>query len=297
MTRPRFARTAEFAWPGGDRPGEIGFEHPVAPELAGRILARLGGGAGAVKAMSPPNGVLGRYHVATGGADWFVRITGRWAHPALEQALTGFLRERGVSVNHLEIAGAEFAEGGLAYRFDARRLLRARHFADSLEDLRAVAATLAAAHRALRDFPRTDEVGALSARRFGALEAVLPEIRRAVEEQAWSRLARDAAWGAARAEWLREMVARADLRFDREPEAQCLHAQMHRGNVLFAQPAGAPVLIDLRKPCTISPHLRGIRRISCSASASTMNRTPPRSRRGSRRCTRATARRSATWRS
>ena len=245
--RPKLARTAEFAWPGGDRPGELGFSHPVEPQLASAILAAIGAERGDVSALMPPNGPLGRYRVCVDSRALFVRVSARWAEPQIEQALTGFLSEHGIAVNHLEVAGEEFPFGDKVYRFDVRQFLHARHFNGSLDDLRAVATLLARCHATLRGFPRATDVKALAAKRFGRLVATLAVMKTALEEKAWSRFAADPAWAEQRAEWLQAMIAQADLRFDLEPGAQCVHAQVHRGNVLFHISDSAPVLLDFEE--------------------------------------------------
>lgn len=248
---PKLERTAEFAWPGGDRPGRLEFSHPVPEELQHALLDRLAelrqhapSPADRVTALMPPKGPLGRFRVMQRDRELFVRVSARWAHPQLEQALSGFLAAHGIAVNHLEVAGAEFGYGGKSYRLDVRPLLAARHFDGSLEDIRSLALSLRSCHAVLRDFPAEGQVRTLAEERFGRLQQVVIAMRELVAGEQWERLSRDPHWGARHADWLRQMVAEADLRFDLEPGAQCLHAQVHRGNVLYRLNDNAPVLLD-----------------------------------------------------
>ncbi len=250
---PKFARTAEFAWPGGDAPGRIEFNHPVRAELKERILQRLSevmpgqSAAGAeIRAMAPPNGSIGRYGVSTPTGEWFVRISGRWAEPKLEQALSRFLRDSGVPVNALEVAGETFEADGYALRFDVRRLLSARHFDGSLEDLSQIAAALGKCHQALVHFPRAEEVRQLSAARFARLAETLSHMGELLRREDWGAFAKDPEWAKSRRDWLTTMLAEFNPRFDEDEGAQTLHAQIHRGNVVFLAD-GSPVLVDLEE--------------------------------------------------
>jgi hypothetical protein len=250
---PRFARTAEFAWPGGDVPGQIEFRHAVPAPLLLTILQRLGellgsevGANAEISAMAPPNGAIGRYRVAANGKAWFVRISGRWAEPKLEQAMSFFLRDQGVPVNVLVVAGETFEADGYALRFDVRPLLSARHFNGSLRDLEETAAALGKCHRALVDFPGAPEIRRLSAARFGRLAETLERMKACLARQDWPAFAQDAQWAETRQAWLAEMLAEFNPRFDQDAGAQALHAQIHRGNVLFLED-GSPVLVDLEE--------------------------------------------------
>jgi Ser/Thr protein kinase RdoA (MazF antagonist) len=195
----------------------------------------------------PPAGPLGRFQLTDVGNGFFVRISARWAHPQLEQALAGFLAEGGIAVNPLTIAGEEFRYEGQSYRFDVRPLLEGRHFDGSLGDLRTLAAALAKCHQRLAHFPGSAEVARLAAERFSNLDRVLGEIGDLVATDKLQRFASDQAWGSGRAAWLRQMVDEAKLRFDLEPGAQALHAQVHRGNVLYRLSDNAPVLLDFEE--------------------------------------------------
>jgi hypothetical protein len=254
LRQPKLARTSEFAWPAGDQPGELVFAQAVARQLADRIFAALRGrlpgidGPGvAITALATVTGVLGRFRLVTGAGVWFVRISARWGEPELEQALAGFLRERGVGVNWIEIAGLPFSHDGHDFRLDARPFLDARHFNGSDADLLALATTLTNCHRALRDFPRASEIRALAAVRFAGLSDTLNAMRTAHAAQRWDFFAADSAWAEKRADWLGEMIAGFTPRLDLAEDAQCVHSQIHRGNVVFLLATGAPVLLDFEE--------------------------------------------------
>jgi hypothetical protein len=241
---------AEFGWPGGDDPGELRFPHEVTPALREALLATLSpllpliDRRAVIRALTPPIGAVGRFSVAGGGAAYFVRVSARWGEPQLEQAITGYLRDRNLAVNHLEIAGAILDFEGERLRLDVRELIAGRHFNGARRDLATLAGTLAECHAQLRAFPDKESVRENAARRFTRLATVRDAMRSALGDRDWTFFNDDPGWGAANAAWLQMLVEHFEPAFDRLPGAQCLHAQIHRANVLYHLADAQPVLVD-----------------------------------------------------
>lgn len=244
---------AEFGWPGGDRPGEVSFRVPVPADVRSAILNAIEGQlpgideTAEIAALAPIDGAIGRYRVLSGNTAAFARVSARIGDSELEQAITGWLRDHGVAVNHLEVAGLPLQYGGHALRVDLRQLLDARHDDGSLDDLHQVAGALAECHRVLRNFPRQADAHARAAKRFEHLETVRNGLAKSLEEQNWAAISHNQAWVKDHQTWLLEMVSCYHSRFDQMPGAQCLHAQVHRGNVLFRRSDNAPVLLDFEE--------------------------------------------------
>jgi len=238
-------RQAEFGWPGGDRPGELRFEHEVEAELRAALAAvlerEIGGFAG-IRALTPPDGAIGRYAVTgADGREWFVRVSARWGEPELEQAITGYLRERGLAVNHLVAAGLRLEWRGDWLRVDVRERVRGRHFDGSLEDLRALARTLADCHAMLRTFPEAARARELAARRFARVDETRLRMMEELDRGNSDFFCQDASWARVHAQWLAGLVEGFQARCDLLPGSQCLHGQIHQANVLYAP---GPVLVD-----------------------------------------------------
>jgi hypothetical protein len=244
---------AEFGWPGGDRPGALEFRVPVPGEVREAILAaampvlRDLDHFTEITALAPIDGAIGRYRLATPNAAYFLRVSARLGDAELEQSITSWLQRCGIAVNHLEVAGIPLKFAGNPLRLDIRELLEARHDDGSIGDLQKVASAVADCHRALQTFPRANEVRSHSAARFQHLEKVRDSITQALVREDWSAISDHPGWAAAHREWLKEMAERFQPRFDLMPGAQCLHAQVHRGNVLFRRSDGAPVLLDFEE--------------------------------------------------
>ncbi len=239
---PHPPRQAEFGWPGGDRPGELRFEFPVRPELREALQRVLGFAVAEVRGLTPGEGAVGRFAVTGGdGAEWFVRVSARWGEPELEQAITGFLRKRGLAVNHLEQAGLRLGWAGEPLRVDVRERVRGRHFDGSIDDLWALARALADCHAMLRDVPQADRVRELAARRFSRLEETRARIKQELGRGNFGFFCQDQSWARAHAGWLGALVESFQARCDLLPGSQCLHGQIHQANVLYAP---RPVLVD-----------------------------------------------------
>lgn len=242
---PPASRQAEFGWPGGDQPGELRFEAEVEAELQRALKDTLEGEigkCGEMRALTSPHGAIGRYAVTgADGREWFVRVSARWGEPALEQAITCHLQKNGLLVNHLVVAGLRFEWRGEALRVDVRERVRGRHFDGSLQDLQALARTLASCHALLRSFPEESRVRELTARRFATLEETQARMKSELARGNFAFFCHDASWARTHADWLAALVEGFHARCDLLPASQCLHGQIHQANVLYAP---APVLVD-----------------------------------------------------
>ena len=241
---------AEFGWPGGDNPGALGFSHEIAAPLRvaiGKVAEQQCSSLGEVEvihALNAPEGAVGRYCVRGAKESVFARVSRRWGKPELEQAITGYLKSSGCSVNHLEVAGAALEFEGETYRLDIRQLIEGRHFDGSLEDLRSLAGELAKCHAALRSFPQAAEVCDHAAKRFIRLDQTRRKMDDALKRHDWGFFSEDNQWAIAHREWLQALVDQFEPEFHHHPTAQCLHAQIHRANIIFKNDDGRPVLVD-----------------------------------------------------
>lgn len=253
-------KSAEYGWPGGDLPGELLFKHAVEPQAKSVLLSCLRevlpGMPEEVEmlALTKPAGIVSRYRLAWKGGDWFVRVSAKIIDAPLEQQITGWLVQHGVSVNHVVVAGLTTQYEGEVYRVDVRPFLHSRHFNGSDEDLHAVAVELRKCHDALATFPDVAEVARRSASRFEMLAGIGEQMREALDSGKWNFFCQDEAWSQQHATWLAEMMRSWRPRLDLEPSAQCLHAQVHQANVMFDLENGRAILVDFEEAVqTLAP--------------------------------------------
>lgn len=245
---------AEFAWPGGDRPGQPAFQCEPPDRVVEAIREALAPSFPPVMepdarfgALRMPEGPVGRYRLTTPGGSWFVRVSSRWGNPELERSITSHLASHGVGVSALLVAGRPLRWNGHIFRVDVRPMIVGRHFDGSADDLSRLASTLAACHRALGAFSGAPAVRAAASVRNGRLATIRDLIVAALERDAFSVFAERASWAAEHRDWLSAMTKQFDPRLEEYPHAQCVHGEIHPGNVVFRSNGGAAVLLDFEE--------------------------------------------------
>lgn len=249
-----FVLRAEFAWPDGDRPGRLEFSQELPALITSAMSEVLSSyfppadcAEARFHALCRPDGPIGRYRLDTREGSWFVRVSSRFGNPEIEKIMTDHLVNRGVSVCPLLVAGKTWCWDGRVFRIDVRPIVEGRHFNGSMEDLRSLAVTLSACHRVLRDFPLAHKVRAAAAVRYQRLGRVCERIAGALKSGEFDLFAEHAAWVATHRDWLAEMVDKFDPHLNEHPDAQCVHGEVHPGNVLFHDSNGAAVLVDFEE--------------------------------------------------
>lgn len=245
---------AEFAWPGGDCPGNLDFAHRPATLISEAIAGALApffaparDPSASYEALVVSDGPAGCYRLSTRDGSWFVRVSSRPGNPDLEKSITDYLFDKGVNVNRFLVAGATLNWEGRSFRIDVWPLIEGRHFDGSASDVLSLATALSACHTALGDFPRAQEVRAAASARYQRVAKVRDLVAESVECGRFGLFAERAPWASAHREWLGEMVERFEPRFDALSDAQCVHGEVHPGNVLFRRRDGAAVLIDFEE--------------------------------------------------
>lgn len=243
---------AELAWPGGDTPGELQYDHETPEKYANIILNTLNrfrqstsqASGSRVFTYKRSEGIVGRYLVSQEDEQVFVRVSSRLGMPALEKDITSYLAARGVSAN--PILHSEFLEyQGDNYRLDIRPFLKGKHYDGSSDNLLQLARTLRHAHTALQTFPRAEEVLESARQRFQQLMGIKILIAEALQKGLFRIFAEQADWAECHRNWLIDMVENFNPNFHALPGAQCLHGEVHPGNVIFTD--GRAILLDFEE--------------------------------------------------
>lgn len=249
MSRSQPTHNAELGWPTGDQPGELRFLHEPTDETRVAILHALSSifppaqsPDAALHALTPSDGIAGRYRLQTPEGAWFVRVSMWMGDAALEKLLMDYLASKDVHVNPLLVTGITLAWDHKDYRVDVRPLIEGRHFDGSLDDLAQVASTLAACHVALSNFPDAANIRRAADQRYQQHQQARDLIDEVLSAKDFRIFGAQADWARVHVDWLGEMVAHFNPHFHAEAEAQCIHGQIHLGNVLFHD--GIAVLID-----------------------------------------------------
>ncbi|MGA9754894.1 MAG: aminoglycoside phosphotransferase family protein [Desulfobaccales bacterium] len=245
-------RQAELAWPGGDTPGKLRFKGKVADYAAEIIIKALRGvfpdtqiDDHQITALQPTSDIPGRYRFSCKSGDWFVRISARLGHPELEKSVIDHLSASGLTVN--PIVAFQLVElDGQQFRLDVRPFLRGRHFNGSLDDIARVACHLRMVHRALANFEGAGQIHQIASHQYEGLAGIKDRMAHCLARGNFDFFAEHAEWAREQARWLRDLVEMFDPRLQFSPLAQCIHGEVHPGNVIFSQ-EGEVVLVDFEE--------------------------------------------------
>jgi len=242
---------AELGWPTGDQPGDLNFQYPVSGDVQDAILRVLSPSfplakSGTLRALAPVENITGRYRLTTPDGSWFVRVSMWLGDAALEKSLVDHLASHKVSVNPLLVAGITLTWAGQRYRVDVRPLITGRHFNGSPEDIRSLVSVTSASHKALLSFPKSDVIRRAAVARYNRFSEVQDILAVVVDRDDFTLFAEHGDWAVQHRNWLAEMAEQFTPHFDRYPGAQCLHGQIHPGNVLFTEDGDA-ILVDFEE--------------------------------------------------
>lgn len=246
---------AEFAWPGGDIPGVLEFNYVPSDAVVKAIRVALAADFPSmaedqslvIRSLSEGPGPAGRYRASTQSSEWFLRVSSRWVYPELEQSLVARVNGQGVIANPLTVAGASLPWGGEVFRVDVRPFLQGGHFDGSDGDLRSLASTLAQSHQRLRDFPEAGSIRKNAASRFTRLNGICESLADEIARGRFDLFAEHESWAEDNAQWLSIMVTESDILLHEYPEAQCIHGEVHPGNVIFCGSDRRAVLVDFEE--------------------------------------------------
>lgn len=243
-----------MAWITGDRPGVPDFTTAIAEETARAVCAVALPALGidpaepaVVTALRLPEGLIGRYKLKAGTRDWFVRVCTRRGFPELEKRVTAFLHEAGIPIAPIVVAGLSLPGHRPELRVDIRPFIEGYHFDGSAEGLSRLGSALRKLHHVFLNCPEAASIRANAARRYEALAEARDTIRNATVNGDFTVFGERAAWARGRRNWLARMAEQYVPNAHMSDGAQCVHGQLHRGNVLFRAEDGAPLFHDFEE--------------------------------------------------
>lgn len=236
---------AEFAWPGGDRPGGA-VAQDMQSHQANRILDLLWGdwrcGVENFRMVTPANGVIGRFRLDRREASYFVRVTHRLGEGDLERRLLSELLDQGCNVNPILDQRVVKGCDGESVRIDIRPFSAGCHWDGSTQSLESLGRSLAELHRQLRQVSMASEVSELSNKRGRRLDEACQKLQHGLSTgQALNHSGQE--WFHTNSDWLRDQFRGFSVRrLMRAEDAQIVHGELHRANVMFM--ACDPLFLD-----------------------------------------------------
>lgn len=175
----------------------------------------------------------------------FVRVTSKIGLPVLEQEITQYLVDADISINPIILAGIDLMWHDTQLRLDIRPLVTGAHFNYSVDEFRSLCLTLHDCHQALKDFPLKEAIKAQAKSRFSKMyryfESIIPKLAEVHAEL----FPEHHTWAKNNIDCFQRMTAEFNPNFHLVDDAQCLHGEIHLGNVIFNDKQA--ILIDFEE--------------------------------------------------
>ncbi len=245
---------ADISWQKTMLPGKIDFRYPVPSDIGAALVNTCSLSLGleratiSLRALQPGADPAGHYTLAHRGKTWFIRVTRRKRkNPLLEDLAAFHAHNTGVAVSLPAAAGLSLDWKGnrfLVYAFD---YIPARHFNGTRADLETIGKATALLHRALRSFKFAPLVKKNAERTERRLRSVSRRLRQSLKQNDFSYFCERASWAKRNRLGLDEMAGSFDPSLCTWPEAQCVHGELHRGNILFRANTAEAVFTDFEE--------------------------------------------------
>lgn len=242
-------KQAELAWPEGDRPAHGFTLSPASGEalnlIKEEVIPSFCCSEWSAFSITPQKGITGRFRLDADDKKYFLRITSRIGHPVLEKKICDYLFENKASVNPI-LSTRIIAWRGRELRLDVRPYLLGEHFSGELLQLESLGQELSKIHEALRLFTLSSEVQKIASARFRHYSDVSARVFFDINGIE-SVLSPYSGWAKENRDWLLEMARDFDPSFDQMADAQCVHGEIHAGNVIFEEEENRAVILDFEE--------------------------------------------------
>ncbi len=234
---------AEITWPDGPaEKDQVQFDYVATRDVLNQIrslalpaLVFLKGHQWLeINSYAPINSQLGRFILRTDKGRYFLKITTRASFLSEEKELTQALFRDGVPVSPLlDVGEIPVSDGGPALYFGLRPFYDGRHPFRNTDDFAHSLSSLTLCHRGLGHHPLAPVIKERTRKRLLRLEEMRLSIKAALKSGNYGLFGQVALWAQANHEWLEEVVGQADLGLCDRPDAQIVHGEPHRGNILM----------------------------------------------------------------
>ena len=245
---------ADMAWKSGDLPGELHFPHHIPANIYAHVKNILSDVFEPAKyahlqihSLTPTKEITGRYKIQTATGSWFVKISPRKGSPLLEKQIIDYLYDKGVPTNPILLSGHKFTYNHRIYYLTIQNLLQGRHFNGSEADLFNLGQTLSKCHQALSYFPMKTQIMNLSRNHMESISALKTIVERAIHSKQFEMFKEYGSWVEQNTSWVATAVENWPIPFPNRTDNQCLHGEIHQGNVIYNLTDGKAILVDFEE--------------------------------------------------
>lgn len=247
MSKSEF-EDAELAWPEGDKPSGF-LSVPASNEalelIESDIIPEINCVKWSAESITPQQGVVGRFRIKADENMFFLRVTSRIGHFDLEKKICDYLFENGASVNPVISTKTLFLKGK-SLRLDLRPYINGVHFSEDMSQLENLGREISKIHLLLKDFSLSSEVREIASARSKHYKNVVDSAFFDISNIC-SVFQPYGDWAENNMQWLQEMAENFNPEFDLMDDAQCLHGEIHPGNVIYDKNDNRAVLLDFEE--------------------------------------------------
>lgn len=180
---------------------------------------------------------------AVDGTEFLVKATDRMKNAGSTSLVLEFLHSKGLNV--IPFVGSDLGITIQGHRLKVyiSRFLNARACTFSLDDFGAFLDVIEPVHKALETFPGKDRIQRNSQAYTQSLNEIKNRLVQASNQRLDPYFGIFSEWVSTNAVFLTQAMPALVLTMHRDARAQCLHGDLHPGNVLFPE-KGLPFIID-----------------------------------------------------
>jgi hypothetical protein len=186
-----------------------------------------------LKLLFPSKNASGSYRLFTKTDDYFIRVTSRIGDYSLEKSLIHHLNKDNVSINDILIGGVQLNWQDNLYRIDVRPFIEGNHYSNSEIELESLLIEMQIFHNSIGNFSYEKTVKDNQRNISNNQINLIKLIRDAIHIQDYDRFKEYSSWVHLHQDWLENILSHYDPMFYKMPNAQCIHGQVHPGNVMF----------------------------------------------------------------
>jgi len=231
-------RNMEFGWADGKSHPNSSFNFEVNQDIEVRILdlikSKIDIKESSLKLLFPSQTPAGSYHlISANKSEFFIRITSRIGDFDLENKFVDYLTSNDVPVNKFLFGGINFTWNDIFYRIDVRPFLNGYHYSPNIEDFKKLIHGIKIFHKFAKSFPASQKIRLNQKEISKQKNKTKLKSHKALRDKDFKYFGKYEEWVKKHHIWLDEILDEFDPHLDQMPNAQCLHGQIHPGNVLF----------------------------------------------------------------
>lgn len=246
---------ADMAWDSNSRPEMIEFLYVVPNNIAEAILAVVTKDLPATRncrlslmSLKPATDPAGHFYLKSSKDEWFLRATRRQRkNQDMEDIIAFYLSNNGIKVNLPILTNLNIVWKGYTYLLYIFPFIKGRHYNGSDSDLIAISSTVVNMHSLLKSFKFSKLIYANALKTANRLLRAKRAISRSLEKNDFSIFEERREWAERNSDWLRTMSDDFNPFLCKLPESQCLHGELHLGNVIFSAENGEVLLTDFEE--------------------------------------------------